>query len=62
MKFMWQIILSILTDDELGRAYASRGETLVSISEYKGEYDEPIVLISRELEFEEIEWMVKVTE
>ncbi len=28
----------VLTDDELGRAYASRGETLVSISEYKGEY------------------------
>ncbi len=52
----------VLTDDELGRAYASRGETLVSISEYKGEYDEPIVLISRELEFEEIEWIVKVTE
>ena len=52
----------VLTDDELGRAYASRGETLVSISEYKGEYHEPIVQISRELELEEIEWMVKVTE
>ena len=44
-----------LTDEELGNAFASRGATIVPITEYKGGYKEPIVLINRELEFEEIE-------
>ena len=43
-----------LTDEELGNAFASRGATIVPITEYKGGYKEPIVLINRELEFEEI--------
>lgn len=46
-----------LTDEELGKAFASRGATIVPITEYKGGYKEPIVLINRELEFEEIDWI-----
>ena len=44
-----------LTDEELDKAIVSRGATIVPITEYKGDYKEPIVLINRELEFEEIE-------
>lgn len=44
-----------LTDEELGNAFASRGATIVSITEYKGDYKEPIVLIDRELDFDEVE-------
>lgn len=47
-----------LTDEELGNAFASRGATIVPITEYKGNYKEPIVLINRELEFEEIEQII----
>lgn len=43
------------TDEEVGDAYAALGATIVSITEYEGDYQEPIVLIGRELEFEEIE-------
>lgn len=44
-----------LTYEELGNAFAARGATIVPITEYKGDYKEAIVLIARELEFEEIE-------
>ena len=47
-----------LTHEELGNAFASRGATIVPITEYKGNYKEPIVLINRELEFEEIEQII----
>ncbi|MBQ2836006.1 MAG: hypothetical protein IJE68_04160 [Clostridia bacterium] len=49
----------ILTDEEFGEALAARGTTIVPITEYKGDYKEPIVLINRELDFEEIEWLVE---
>lgn len=48
----------MLTDEELGNAFASRGATIVPITEYKGDYKKPIVLINRELEFEEIEKII----
>lgn len=48
-----------LTDEELGKAFAARGATIVPITEYKGDYKEPILLINRELDFEEIDWLVK---
>jgi len=44
-----------LTDEEIGNAYAARGATIVPITEYKGGYKEPIVLINRELDFDEVE-------
>jgi len=47
-----------LTDEELGEAFASRGATIIPITEYEGNYKEPIVLINRELEFEEIEQII----
>ena len=36
---------------------AARGATIVPITEYKGGYKEPIVLINRELDFDEIDWL-----
>lgn len=48
-----------LTDEELGDALAARGATIVPITEYKGGYKEPIVLINRDLDFEEILWVEK---
>lgn len=44
-----------LTDKEIDYAYAARGSTIVPITEYKGDYKEPIVLINRELDFDEVE-------
>lgn len=49
-----------LTNEELNSAYVARGATLVPITEYKGGYKEPIVLIDRELDFDEIEWVVEM--
>lgn len=49
-----------LTDEELGDAKAARGATIIPITEYKGNYKDPIVLINRELDFDEIEWLVNV--
>ena len=46
-----------LTSDDLGKAYAARAATIVPINEYKGGYQNPIVLIGRELDFDEIEWI-----
>lgn len=51
-----------LTDEELGDAFAARGATIVPITEYKGGYKEPIILINRELDFDEIGWLVKIKE
>ena len=49
-----------LTDEELGNALAARGATIVPITEYKGDYKEPLVLINRELDFDEIEELVEI--
>jgi len=46
-----------LTDEELDQAIAARGATIIPMTEYKGNYKEPIVLIGRELDFDEIEWI-----
>lgn len=48
-----------LTDEELDMALAARGATIVPLTEYKGDYKEPIVLIARELDFDEIEWIAE---
>ena len=50
-----------LTDEELDTAIAARGATIIPITEYKGDFKEPIVLIQRELEFEEIAWIKQIT-
>ena len=46
-----------LTDEELDEAIAARGATIIPITEYKGDYEEPMLLIARELDFDEIEWI-----
>lgn len=46
-----------LSDEELNLAYAERAKTLIPITEYKGGYKEPLVLICRELDFDEINWI-----
>lgn len=46
-----------LTDKELDQALAARGATIIPITEYKGDYKQPILLIERELDFDEIEWI-----
>ena len=50
----------ILTDEEVGDALAARATTIVPITEYKGDYKEPLVLINRELDFDEIEELVEL--
>lgn len=49
-----------LTDAELNRACAARGATILPITEYKGGYQNPIALINRELEFEEIDRLIEI--
>lgn len=48
-----------LTNKELGEVYAARAATIIPITEYKEEYEEPIVLIARELELDEIDQIVR---
>ena len=47
-----------LTDKEYGDVVAARGATIVPINDYKGGYKDPIILINRELDFDEIDWIV----
>lgn len=49
-----------LTDEELGEALAARGATIIPITEYKGDYKEPLVLIKRELDFDEIKKIIEI--
>ena len=49
-----------LTNEEYGDVIAARAATIVPIGEYKGNYKEPIVLITRELEFDEIDSIVYI--
>ena len=44
-----------LTDAEVNQMEAARGATLVPITEYDGSYELPVVLIGRELGFDEVE-------
>ena len=46
-----------LTDEELAKAYAARGKTIVPVNKYKGGYKEPMVLIEREIDLDEIAWI-----
>ncbi len=46
-----------LSDNEYNKAVLSRAKTMVPINEYKGGYKEPIVLIGRELDFDEIDYV-----
>lgn len=48
-----------LTNAELDDVIAARGATIVPIQDYKGNYKEPMLLIERELDFDEIEWIVE---
>jgi hypothetical protein len=45
----------LLTDQEVNELYLVRGRTMVPITEYDGSYERPIVLIGREVGFDEIE-------
>lgn len=49
---------SRLTDEEMRENYAVVARTMKPINEYDGTYAEPIVLIGRELELDEIEALV----
>lgn len=49
-----------LTNEEINIAIIARAITIIPITEYKGDYKEPIVLINRELDFEEIEWISEI--
>ncbi len=44
-----------LTDEELAEAYLARARTIIPITEYAGGYKQPVVLINRELGFDEVE-------
>ena len=49
----------LFTYEEVDSIYAALGTTIVPITEYQGNYKEPMVLIGRELEFEEIESILR---
>jgi hypothetical protein len=44
-----------LTDAEVAEATRARARTIVPITEYAGGYEQPVVLIGRELDFDEVE-------
>jgi hypothetical protein len=46
-----------LTNRELDTCYAARGATIIPIADYTGGFELPIVLIERELDFDEILWV-----
>ena len=43
------------TDGEVDEMYVARAVTIVPITEYQGNYETPIILINRELDFDEVE-------
>lgn len=43
------------TDEEVDEMYAARNQTIIPINEYEGGYSHPIIFISRELSFDEVE-------
>jgi len=44
-----------LVPDEVADFICARARTLVAINDYKGGYEEPVILINRELQFDEVE-------
>lgn len=44
-----------LTDEEVAEAYRARARTIVPITEYAGGYEQPVILIKRELSLDEVE-------
>lgn len=44
-----------LTDEEVADFTRARACTIIPISEYKGGYEQPVILINRELSFDEVE-------
>jgi hypothetical protein len=44
-----------ITSAELAEIHTEVAETIVSITEYKGDYKQPIVLIGRDVELDEVE-------
>lgn len=44
-----------MTDAEYDDVLVARGATIIPITEYKGNYKQPIVLIARELDFDEVD-------
>ena len=45
------------TDEEVNEFQRIRARTLIPVTEYKGDYKNPFVLINREIGFDEIEWI-----
>jgi len=43
------------TNEEVGDFTRARGRTIIPISEYKGDYENPVVLVNRELTLDEVE-------
>lgn len=55
---LWETIASTracLTDEEVNQCIRARACTIVSILDYKGDYETPVYLINRELDFDEVE-------
>ncbi|MFA5197818.1 MAG: hypothetical protein WC437_05370 [Patescibacteria group bacterium] len=50
------------TDAEVADFTRARARTIIPISEYKGGYEQPVVLINRELSFDEVEVIKEVCE
>ena len=50
-----------LTDEELDSVYDARKATEIPVNDYKGDYKKPIVIITRELDFDEIEWVSEMS-
>lgn len=54
---MWSEIAPrmVLTDAELNQLYLKRAYTITPLTAYKGSYEQPFLLINRELDFDEVE-------
>lgn len=44
-----------MTDEQYAESLRMIGRTIAPIQEYEGRYEQPIVLINRELDFDEVE-------
>jgi hypothetical protein len=43
------------TDDEIADFICARARTIMPINEYKGGFEQPVILVNRELDFDEVE-------
>jgi hypothetical protein len=50
-----------LSEEEYREFLRASGRTIIPISEYKNDYKEPVVLINRELSFDEVEVVINIT-